>query len=416
MLMAGSERSDGVRRMPRLKLTKSVIDALPIPAKDIVYWDTALPGFGLKVTPKGRKVFIVLYRTAGAGSRLRKYTIGPYGRVTLHQGRTAAQRVFAARLDGRDPAAEKRLAHRRILTDSVEALVETFIRDHVSKKRSGREISRILRREVIASLGSRSVHELTKRDIVDLVTAVSDRGAPKAANKLLKVLKTFLRWCVGRAIIEISPAEGVPAPSRDVARDRVLTDDELARVILTAREIGVAFGGIIELLALAGQRRQEVARLTGDELDLANRVWTIPASRTKNGKPHFVHLSNQVLSVLMRMPRLGRFIFSNSGTKPFQAFSAAKRQLDALSGVSGWRLHDLRRTCVSGMARLGIPPHVADKILNHQAGTISGVAAVYQRHEFLAERKHALDLWGDHVDSIVAAASAHPSVIRRNAA
>ena len=158
-----------------------------------------------------------------------------------------------------------------------------------------------------------------------------------------------------------------------------------------------------------------MARLTNEELDLANRVWTIPGRRTKNGKPHFVHLSNHALSVLMRMPRLGQFIFSNSGTKPFQAFSAAKRQLDALSGVTGWRLHDLRRTCVSGMARLGIPPHVADKILNHQAGTISGVAAVYQRHEFLAERKNALELWGNHVASVVAA-SVHPSTLRRNAA
>src|SRR5271154_1937326 len=94
--------------MPRMKLTKSAIDALPTPQSDVVYWDAALPGFGIKVTPKGRKVFIVLYRTGGAGSKLRKYTIGPYGRVTLHQARVAAQKVFAARLEGRDPAAEKR--------------------------------------------------------------------------------------------------------------------------------------------------------------------------------------------------------------------------------------------------------------------------------------------------------------------
>ena len=94
--------------MPRVKLTKIVIDALPTPQSDIVYWDAALPGFGVKVTPKGRKVFMVLYRTGGAGSRLRKYTIGPYGHVTLHQARVAAQKVFAARIEGRDPAAEKR--------------------------------------------------------------------------------------------------------------------------------------------------------------------------------------------------------------------------------------------------------------------------------------------------------------------
>ena len=112
--------------------------------------------------------------------------------------------------------------------------------------------------------------------------------------------------------------------------------------------------------------------------------WILPASRTKNGKPHIVHLSNEAIAVLMRAPKLGKFVFSLRGTKPFESFSAAKRELDKLSGVSDWRLHDLRRTCVSGMARLGVAPHVADKLLNHQTGTISGVAAVYQRHEFLA--------------------------------
>jgi len=109
--------------------------------------------------------------------------------------------------------------------------------------------------------------------------------------------------------------------------------------------------------------------------------------------------------VLTRADRPGPYVFSLLGTKPFQEFSRAKRRLDQLSGVTGWRLHDLRRTCVSGMARLGIAPHVADKILNHQSGTISGVAAVYQRHEFLLERMEALERWGSYVAYIVSAAS-----------
>src|SRR5690242_18313725 len=109
--------------MPRIRLTKSAIDALSIPKADVVYWDAGCPGFGVKVTPKGRKVFIALYRTGGAGSKLRKYTIGPYGRVTLHQARVAAQKIFAAKLEGRDPAAEKRDAKRRIVADRVDALL-----------------------------------------------------------------------------------------------------------------------------------------------------------------------------------------------------------------------------------------------------------------------------------------------------
>src|SRR6202158_4617664 len=126
--------------MPRLKLTKTAIDALPKPPKDIVYWDSHAPGFGVKVTPKGRKVFIVLYRTAGAGSRLRKYTIGPYGRVTLHQARAAAQKVHTARLEGRDPAAEKREAKRRVVADRVEDLLEAFIAQRLSQNRSAHEV------------------------------------------------------------------------------------------------------------------------------------------------------------------------------------------------------------------------------------------------------------------------------------
>src|SRR3954453_18546069 len=198
--------------MPRTRLTKTAIDALPTPPSELGYWDATLPGFGVKVTPAGRKVFIVLYRTSGAGSRLRKYTIGPYGRVTLHVARNEAQRILAARTEGRDPASEKREARQRLVADRVDDLVEVFIKQHVSKRRSAGEISRILKREVVGRWGSRSVHEISKRDVIELV----DRGAPVAANKTLKVTKTFFGWCVGKAILDRSPCEGVKQPTREV--------------------------------------------------------------------------------------------------------------------------------------------------------------------------------------------------------
>ena len=391
--------------MPRIRLTKSAIDSLPTPESDLVYWDAGCPGFGVKVTPKGRKVFIVLYRTGGADSKLRKYTIGPYGRVTLHQARVAAQRVFAAKLEGHDPAADKREAKRRVVADRVEDLLETYIAQRLSQNRSGSKIARLLRREIGLAWVGRSIHEISKRDVVELVSTVEQRGAPIAANKTLRSIKTFMRWCVGRAVLDQSPAEGVPLPSKEVARDRVLDDNELAQVILAARTIGGPYGGIVELLALTGQRREEAARLQRTELNLTQRVWTLPKSRTKNAKGHVVHLSEQSMAVLKRQNQTGSYLFSLLGAKPFQEFSRAKLLLDQLSGVTGWRLHDLRRTCVSGMAGIGIAPHVADKILNHQTGTISGVAAVYQRHEFLWERREALERWGAHIAKIVAEAS-----------
>jgi integrase len=359
------------------------------------------PGFWREGYTERPQVFVVLYRTGGAGSRLRKYTIGPYGRVTLHQARLAAQKVFAARLDGRDPAAEKQEKRRRVVADRVEELLETFVEQRLSQNRSGAEIARLLRREMGKAWIGRSIHEIRKRDVVEVVSAIEQRGAPVAANKTLKSIKMFMRWCVGRAILDQSPAEGVPSPTKEIARDRVLSDRELATVILAARKIDPRYGGIVELLALTGQRREEVAKLAWEELDFSRRAWTIPKHRTKNAKPHVVHLSDEAIAVLRRMEKQGPFAFAFHGTKPFQSFAPAKRKLDELSKVTDWRLHDLRRTCVSGMAGLGIAPHVADKILNHQSGTISGVAAVYQRHEFLRERKEALDQWGAHVAKII---------------
>ena len=386
--------------MPTIKLTKAGIDCLrPRPA-DAVYWDSTLPGFGVKVTPKGRKVFIAMYRTQGGKSRLRKYTIGPYGRITLHHARTAAQRIFAARLDGRDPAAEKLELRRRQVVDRIDDLVEAFIADHVSKLRSGGELSRLLRRELILRWGARSVHDIKRRDISDLVFEAAAERGDHSAHKLLKTVKRFFSWCVGRAVLETSPGIGVKSPLKAASRDRVLTDEELARILRGARQIGGPYGAIIEFLILTGQRREEVARMTWDEVHLERRIWQLPATRTKNGKDHVVHLSPEALSILGRLKQHEAFVFC-VGKRPFQDFSRHKRKLDLICGVSNWRLHDLRRTCVSGMAALGIAPHVADKILNHQSGTISGVAAVYQRHEFFAERKAALMLWGSHVGSIL---------------
>jgi integrase len=390
--------------MPRIKLTKTSIDSLAAGPADVVYWDASLPGFGVKVTPKHRKVFIVLYRTGGAGTKLRKYTIGPYGRLTLHQARIAAQKVFAAKLEGRDPAAEKRESKRRIVTEGFAELLETFIAQKLSRNKSGKEIARLLRREFGKVWEGRSVHDLKKRDVVDAVCAIEQRGAPAAANKALKSINSYFRWAVGRALIERSPAEGIPLPAKVASRDRVLDDNELAAVILAVRQMRSPYSGIVELLALTGQRREEVAQMTWDEVDFDGHLWTIPKQRTKNSKTHLVHLSSRALLLLRSLEKRGPYVFQ-VGERPFAAFSLAKRELDEVSGVTSWRVHDLRRTCVSGMARLKVAPHVADKVINHQAGTISGVAAVYQRHEFLTERKEALDRWGEHVENVVNAAS-----------
>jgi integrase len=260
-----------------------VIDDLPALSKDTVYWDSGLPGFGVKVTPKGRKVFLVIYRLAGAGSRLRKYTIGPFGRITLPMARAQAQKIFAARLDGRDPAEEKKQSRRRLVVDRVDDLVERFIHEHVSRLGSRKTLTNLLRRDVIPHWGTKSIHEIKKRDVSDLVSLIAQRNE-HASHRLLKTLKTFFRWCLGRAIVDFSPVEGLSSNYRQASRDRVLTDQELAAVILGARQMPHPYGGIVEFLALTGQRREEVAQLKREELDEKARTWTIPSLRTKNKK------------------------------------------------------------------------------------------------------------------------------------
>ena len=231
-----------------------------------------------------------MYRLAGAGSRLRKYTIGPYGRVTLPMAQAQAQKIFAARLDGRDPAEEKKQSRRRPGRRSRRR----FGRDlHSRTRREDRNqprITNLLRRDVIPHWGTKSIHEIKKRDVSDLVSLIGQRN-DHASHRLLKTLKTFFRWCVGRAVIDFSPAEGIASRYREVSRDRVLTDQELAAVIICSPTNASAYGRIVQFLALTGQRREEVAKLKWDELDEKARSWTIPGSRTKNKRVHIVHLS-----------------------------------------------------------------------------------------------------------------------------
>ena len=387
--------------MPKIKLSKRVIEELEPMEKDQFYWDTGITGLALKVTPKGKKTFLVQYRPGGRGTPTRKMFIGPFGEVTFHKAQTEAKRILGLRAEGRDPAFEKQQAKHRAISNRFSDVASDFLTKHVSQNRTADETARILKRDVLPKWGKRGIHEIGKRDVNDLLDAVVARGSHVMANRLLAVLRKLFNWSVSRGIITASPCEGLSAPYREKARDRVLSNDELVAIINTAKQMGGAFGSIIRMLILTAQRRNEVSEMAWDELDLDNNQWEIPSSRTKNEKPHTVHLSDQAAAVVSDISGIGSFVFTSNGKTPFSGFSKSKKRLDELSGVSEWRLHDIRRTVTSGMAQLSIQPHIADKILNHQSGTISGVAAVYQRHEFLEERKTALDAWGSYVQSLL---------------
>lgn len=387
--------------MPKAKLTKHLIEGIKPTERDQFYWDTETSCLALKVTPAGRKVFMVQYRVGGRGTPTRKVFLGQFGSYTLHQARQEAARIIGQRAEGRDPAKERKEQRRKTVENNIADVVAAFLKRHASQNRSFSETKRIFERELLPRWKARSIHDITRRDIIKVIDDIAERGSPIMANRTLAAIRKMFNWALSRGIIDTSSCNGIAAPSKESSRSRVLFDDELRSIILAVREANDAFGAIIELLALTGQRRSEVSEMTWNEVDLENGIWTIPEERSKNGRPHTVHLSDQALSILNNRPRLGAYVFTTNGTSPFQGFRKAKDRLDKRSGVTGWRIHDIRRTVTSGLARLGISPHVADKILNHQSGAISGVAAVYQRHDFLTERKTAIDVWGRHVQALI---------------
>jgi integrase len=204
-----------------------------------------------------------------------------------------------------------------------------------------------------------------------------------------------------RELVAADPSE-VSKRSRYEARDRVLSDEEIKLFWPACDRLGWPFGPIFKLLALTAQREGEVGGARWGEIDMAARVWTIPGARAKNGKAHAVHLSQISVEILEGLPRTGELLFASRGPNPPSDYSAAKRRLDGHMGAAPpWVLHDLRRTAVTGMARLGIAPHVVDRVLNHTAGTIRGVAATYNRFQYEEDRAAALDGWARHIETLV---------------
>lgn len=382
------------------KLTKSLIDSLQASSKDAIYWDTEPKGFGVKVTPTGRKVFLVMYRPKGHAGAAKKYTIGPFGKLTVQQARERARAILADGSAGKDVHALERAEQRKRASDRISDLVEQFLEKHASHNRTADETKRILHREFVPLFGNQSIHVLTKHDIISIIEGVEKRGSPVMANRTLAAIRKFLNWCVSRGIIDASPAQGVTAHVKEQSRERTLDHPEIRAVLVAARQIGYPFGPIIELLFQTAQRRDEVSGMRWSEIDLGKALWTIPGERAKNGKTHDVHLSNAAVALIRSMPRFvlpdgseSPFVFTTTGKTAVSGFSKAKAQVDNLSGVTDWRLHDIRRTVATEMSKMGVAIHVAEAILNHKSGTVSGVTAVYQRNQFLDERREAINRW-----------------------
>jgi integrase len=404
--------------MSRTKLTKSLIDETAPGERDVIVMDAALAGFGLKVTPAGKKVFFFRYRVGGRGSKERKVTIGAFGALTLDEARRQARALAGQRAVGGDPAREMMLEQKareraaRVETETKCAdLVTAYVEAKRSRTKSAASEERFLKHDFVATFGQTPIGDVTRMELVDLIDRV-ERRAPSTARNLFAALRPFYKWCARKGYIEASPLTDVTAPKPGKARARVLSDEELRRVWIGAGNLGWPFSPIFRLLILTGQRRSEVAGMRWSELDVDQALWTIPGERVKNGVSHVLHLSPLALEIIGDQKETGEFVFSTTGRSAPSGFSRAQGRLVALAqavaprdpscaSFAPWTAHDLRRTMATGLAALGVEPHVTERVLNHVSGTRAGILGVYQRHDYREQRKAAVLNWERHVRRVV---------------
>jgi integrase len=381
------------------KLTELAIARLkPLKSGRLDVWDLTLPAFGIRITSTGARSYVVKVRKPGAkqGSRIK---VGEPGAMSLAEARDKARAIMA------DPA----LLIPSVATDDenrnlLAAVIEQFIaRDQKPRNRHWREVEQILRRELAPWL-DRPIQSITKRDVIERLDAIRDR-APVRANRVLAHTRRLFGWALERDIVDASPVAAVRAPTREVARDRVLRPDELAAVWRASEALDWPFGPIVQLLALTAARKGEVVTMRWADLDLEARLWTVPKEMTKAGRVHEVPLSDLAMEVIAQLPRFGDGLLfparKAGSTNPVSGFSKIKARLDQSSGIEDWRIHDLRRTAASGMARLGHPPHVVASVLGHSPGSTMGVTSIYNRHRYTDEKRAALAAWSREVERII---------------
>ena len=393
------------------KLTKRYIDSLEYTGerntKDI-RWDISISGFGIRIYPSGKKSFILSYRQDG---KKRLYTIGQYGKITLDQARTLAQKRLGEVADGEDP-----LLNRKNLKKKHKWTVKTAFNDFLTKyakkhTKNWQEPKRIFEKDVLPFIGSKPIDEVKKEDIIKILDEISNRGAGIMANRTLAHMRKFFNWCVQRDLIDHPPTYMVAAPAKKKTRNRVLNDFEIKNIWEACEQFGYPFGDLVRLLILTGQRRGEVASMRWKDYNKDEKLWTQPREFTKSDREHYIPLSDMTIEILEDVFNLGSYIFTSSGTRPFENFSRDKKRLDQklkkiykaknLPAMPHWTIHDLRRTVASGLARLKVAPHVIEKILNHSTGQISGVAAIYNRYEYADEMRDALDQWSKYIQNLL---------------
>jgi integrase len=326
--------------------------------------------------------------------RLQRRTIGQYPAVSLGEARTRTRemlRLASEGVDSRQPtcAAETRLTYGEL----VDAYYERHLQPNT---KSAKLIRANLRHQALSHLLTRPIAGIARAELIKALDGIVAAGTPQAALNIHRKLKMLFTWAWKRDMIADNPCDRIPPPAKGVERDRVLSDDaEIVAVWHAAGQLHTPFRQMVRLLMLTGQRRSEVSTIRWS--DISGDTWVIPRERVKKDRPHSVPLTQLAQQVLAELPRFvdGEYAISTcGGRKPSSGYSKMKQQLDELAGIAPFTLHDLRRTVRSKLAELGVPREIARKVLNHEDGKVD---RIYNRHEYLAEKREALERWERHL-------------------
>ena len=351
-------------------------------------YDANLAGFGLRVSTSGTKSWIVLGRNMERKTRV---TLGRYPQMGLAVARQRAMIVLSDMADGE---------HKRSKTLQLfDSALEDWYEKDQAKNKSFIQVKNAIDLHVKPYLKGFKLANIEKRDIIRIIDRIAEK-TPTQANRVLAFLKRFFNWCISRDLLIISPANGIGKAKTESSRDRVLSANELKSIYQATYKMDYPFGSLFRILILTGQRLNEVAGCSWEEFDLENQKWELPKDRSKNKISHLVHLSVPVLTEMCELKPVAKhdLVFTTTGHSSVSGFSRAKKRLDDLSEVKLWRLHDIRRTFATiTTEKLEHEPVVVDRILNHVNGSVRGIAAVYQKGQYLNKRKVALDAWAEYV-------------------
>lgn len=406
------------------KVTKRSVDAVQAGLSDAFLWDDELRGFGLKVTPAGKRSYIYQYRIGGRGAKTKRWTIGSHGSPwTPATARTEAERLALLVGQGTDPVDAERLRQRQAATLGFAEYIETFT-DRYLKLEWGDSwplAKRRLEMYAVPALKDRPLPEIRAYEITGILDKV--REQPALARNLHAVLRKLFNWAERRDDIEVSPMHKIDAPSGAKARKRVLTDDELLALWRATYKLNDPFGQFVRLLICTLQRRSEVAVLAWPEFSRNEQMWRLPGERAKNNADHLVPLNALATAELdaLGWKRRG-LLFTTTGKTAISGFSRMKRSLDAKmltelqaiyaeraersgeeaeeAAIAPWRLHDIRRTGTTRMQGLGIPIEVTEKVINHLSGETAGIRGVYNLWAYADEKRRALDAWSSWLDTL----------------